>query len=194
MGAMYQIKLRFSFRFKFFRQNISLLDYYFPHPACPPRGGWTVVDDRIVPGIVRSPGKSPKMMIPYEEYGKWFSATPRHPEMRFGRNMLGFTLGTEAGKEKEVMMESSTWVLDKFARVRYENEQFLWTGPGKKHQFSSVRHPLPHDVRQEDWVVMVVAVKVGDVAGKMNLDMEELTEVDFLDAEHPLMGSRFLVF
>ena len=39
------------------------------------------------------------------------------------------------GEEKEVMMESFTWVLDRFARVKYENEQFLWTGPDQKVQF-----------------------------------------------------------
>ena len=188
------MKFRFSFRFKCFRQSISRLDYYLPQQACPPRDGWTVVDDRIVPGIVHGPNKGQEFQAPYEKYGKWFSAIPRHPEMKFGRNMLGFTLGTEMGQEKEVMMESFTWVLDRFARVKYENEQFLWTGPDQKPQFTSVRHPLPHDVKQEDWVVMVVSVKVGDVAGLMELEMEDLTVVDFQDAEHPLMASRFLVF
>ena len=155
--------------------------------------GWTVVDDRIIHGIFRSPGKSPEFMSPHEKYGKWFSSIPRNPDMKFGRNMLGFTLGTEIGQEKEVMMESFTWVLDRFGRIKYENEQFLWTGPDQKIQFSSVRHPLPHDVKQDDWVVMVVSVKVGDVAGMMELEMEELSELDFQDAEHPLVATRFLV-
>ena len=44
--------------------------------------------------------------------------------------MLGFTLGLDLKKEKEeVIMESFTWVLDRFPRIHYENEQFLWTGP-----------------------------------------------------------------
>jgi hypothetical protein len=132
-------------------------------------------------------------MVPYEKYGKWFSTIPRNPEMKFGRNLLGFTLGTDMGKEKEVMMESFTWVLDRFARVKYENEQFLWTGPDQKVQFCSVRHPLPHDVKQDDWVVIAVSVKVGNVAGMMDLEMEELVEQDFQDAEHPLIVTRFLV-
>ena len=107
--------------------------------------------------------------------------------------MLGFTLGMERGQKKEVMMESFTWVLDRFARIKYENEQFLWTGPDQKSQFCSVRHPLPHDIRKEDWVVMVVSFKVGNVAGMMDFEMEKLLEQDFKDAEHPLVVTRFVV-
>ena len=40
---------------------------------------------------------------------------------------------------------------------------------------------------------MVVKVKVGNVAGMMDLEMEKLLEQDFKDAEHPLMGTRLVV-
>ena len=121
-------------------------------PPAQPVDGWTVVDDRIVPGIFKSPedGILTNTSSPVS-FGKWFSSLPRVQTGKYGRDMMGFTIGLQKQKVPEAMLESSLWVVDSRGRIKYGDLQFQHCYcPEEGVEYCWIRHPLPHDIRSDN--------------------------------------------
>ena len=149
-GEMLCQSFKFSFRYHRFKSSLvrSKQGGLFSPPN-QPVDGWTVVDDRIVPGIFKTPEdgvlNDTKLSVPF---GKWFSSVPRCQTGKYGRDMIGFTLGLGNMTVYEAMLESSLWVVDGRGRVKYGNLQIQHCFcPEDGVEYCWIRHPLPHDVR-----------------------------------------------
>ena len=110
--------------------------------------GWTVVEDRIVPGIF-PPGLLTDTALAERRPGPglWFSALPRiRRHGQYSRNMLGFTLGLASCEVSSARLQSRLWVVDRRGRVRYCDSQDRVRG-GERLEYCWLSHSLPHDIR-----------------------------------------------